>query len=128
MKTKRTLDEVVLKTIRTLREKGKSNDEIANALNKAGHVTKTGKPWSAGNVSIACLRDLGMPRQKSTSRGEAGTTGGYDTAPRYSRLNGRRLGRKKRTTSYGDMEDVMTSNLSPKLKLRLIARLAKEIE
>lgn len=118
----------VKSVIMAMNNDGKVNVEIARALNKKGLYTKTGKEWTSGNVSLVSIKDLGLPRKKNTSRGEAGSTGGY------SNLNGHAYGpRKPRkgapvTATYNDMEDVMTSNLSPKLKLKLIARLAKDIE
>lgn len=109
-----------------LRDAGKTNKQIADVLNKKGHLTTTGKKWTGGNVSILSITSLGLGRKKDTSRGAAGSTGGY------SNLNGLRVGPRRIKAPragnvYREMEDVMTSNLSPKLKMKLIAVLAKGI-
>lgn len=116
---------VVKDIVLPLRQAGESNKQIADTLNKNGLLTTSGKKWTGGNVSILCLNHLGQPRRKNTSKGAAGSTGGY------SRLNGLAVRRSKSaprsSVIYRDMEDVMTSNLNPKLKIRLIAKLSREI-
>lgn len=131
MSKKKPLDLKAIKEIIVpLREKGAASKEMADALNKKGITTARGLEWTASNVVKVGLANGWFSRVRSTTRGEAGSTGNTEST-RYSKLNGRSLTptrTKRNGTSYNDIEDVMTSNLSPKLKLKLIARLAKEIE
>lgn len=96
-----------------------SNSSIAKTINKHGITTITGKPFSGALVSAYAIRYLGLPRQKNTSQGEAGTTGIKIT---------RRRTHKPRAGSTKDLcrniEDIMTSNLETDTKVKLVAMIA----
>lgn len=115
----------VNEAIRDLHSKGTSWHDIAAQLNKMGYKTPTGKLWTHGTAPAYAIYNGIVPRRFNTTRGAAGSTG----ITKYSGLNGHamngaRRARVKEAISNQDVEDIMTSNLSTEMKIRLIRTIA----
>jgi hypothetical protein len=102
---KKTLDAEGLSLIFNLRSAGKTQEQIAEELNKLGYVTAShGVPFTSGTVSYI-LTNNGI---RARAKRERGSTKAKTTSP---------------SSFLTQVEEIMTSNLSPELKEKTLRTL-----
>lgn len=96
------------KVLSELHAKGIRHQDIADELNRQKVPTSSGSPWSAASVSYYMVRKLGLRRTVV-----------------YHKSNGvdKRTPSPGKSVTLGQLEEVVTSNLSERLKLHLIRSL-----